>query len=225
MKTIGIIGAMPSELKDIRHGLPDSKTKKKSGFDFFVNQVGDTKVVHVCSGIAKVNAAVCTQVLIDTFQPDAIFSIGVAGGMQPEIHICDIVIANEVLPYDLDLHFLQDYPPYCSIYPTNETLVQIAKQTCDKLEIPTHTGRIVSGESFISDDIVKADILKRLHPYAVDMESSAIGHCAYLNQVPFLSLRCISDDADDQGELSFDQFEKIAAKRMADVVLEMVQHF
>lgn len=61
MKTIGIIGAMPSELVDIRLGLPDSEIQKKAGFDYYINQVGDTRIVHVCSGIAKVNAAVCTQ--------------------------------------------------------------------------------------------------------------------------------------------------------------------
>ena len=72
MKTIGIIGAMPSELVDIRLGLPDSEIQKKAGFDYYINQVGDTRIVHVCSGIAKVNAAVCTQALIDNFAPDAV---------------------------------------------------------------------------------------------------------------------------------------------------------
>ena len=55
------------------------------------------------------------------------------------------------------------------------------------------------------------------------MESAAVGHCAYLNEVPFVSVRCISDNADDEGAMSFDEFEKIAAKRVADVVLEMVE--
>ena len=81
---------------------------------------------------------------------------------------------------------------------------------------------MVSGESFISDNNVKKDIIERLNPYAVDMESSAIGHCAYLNKVPFVSVRCISDNADDEGAMSFDEFEKIAAKRVAETVLKMV---
>lgn len=78
MKTIGIIGAMPSELVDIRLGLPDSEIQKKAGFDYYINQVGDTRIVHVCSGIAKVNAAVCTQALIDNFAPDAVINAGIA---------------------------------------------------------------------------------------------------------------------------------------------------
>lgn len=225
MKTIGIIGAMPSELIDIRAGLPNSKIQKKSGFDYYINQVCDTRVVHVCSGIAKVNAAVCTQALIDTFTPDAIVNAGIAGGMHSDVHVCDVVISSEVLPHDLDLHFLQDYPPYCGIYPSDPSLMKLALETCAEQNIKTFIGRIVSGEAFISDNAVKADIQKRLQPYAVDMESSAVGHCAYLNQVPFVSIRCISDNADDEGAMSFDQFEKIAAKRVADIVLRMVEKF
>ena len=74
-KRIGIIGAMPSELVDIRAALPNSNIIRKSGFDYYVNQLENgTEVIHVCSGIAKVNAAVCTQALIDNFQPDAIIN-------------------------------------------------------------------------------------------------------------------------------------------------------
>ncbi len=222
-KTIGIIGAMPSELKDIRAGLPDSEIQHKAGFDYYINQIGCIRVVHVCSGIAKVNAAVCAQTMIDTFAPAAILNAGVAGGMHPDVHLCDIVISTEVLPHDLDLHFLQDYPPYCAIYPSDKTLISYAQKACNKLDYRNFTGRIVSGETFVSDNAIKAEIEQRLHPYAADMESSAVGHCAYLNQVPFVSIRCISDNADDAGEMSFDQFELIAAKRVANVVLQLVQ--
>ena len=129
MKTIGIIGAMPSELVDIRLGLPDSEIQKKAGFDYYINQVGDTRIVHVCSGIAKVNAAVCTQALIDNFAPDAVINAGIAGGMNNDIHVCDVVVSSEVLPHDLDLHFLKDYPPYCGIYTADQALIDLAVKT------------------------------------------------------------------------------------------------
>lgn len=225
MKTIGIIGAMPSELADIRAALPQSQVQKKAGFDYYIHQTNDTRVIHVCSGIAKVNAAVCTQALIDTFAPDAIINAGIAGGMHSDVHVCDIVVSTEVLPHDLDLHFLQDYPPYCGVYPADKALQTLALDTCKELGMRAFSGRIVSGEAFISDNAVKSNILTRLHPHAVDMESSAVGHCAYLNQVPFVSVRCISDNADDEGAMSFDQFEKIAAKRVADIVLRMTEVF
>lgn len=222
MKTIGIIGAMPSELNEVHKRLSGATVEKHSGFDYYVSQVQDAKVIHVCSGIAKVNAAVCAQIMIDTYHIDALINAGVAGGMQPMIHVCDIVISSEVLPHDLDLHFLQDYPPYCGIYPADKHLIQIAHETCDALGIPSWNGRIVSGEAFISNDDIKEEITKRLNPYAVDMESSAIGHCAYVNKVPFVSIRCISDNADAQGETSFNEFETVSAARVADVVIRMI---
>ena len=96
-------------------------------------------------------------------------------------------------------------------------------KTCTEFSVKSFVGRIVSGEAFVTDSAVKAEIQQRLEPYAVDMESAAVGQCAYRNQVPFVSVRCISDNADDEGAMSFDQFEKIAAKRVADIVLRMIE--
>ena len=158
-KRIGIIGAMPSELVDIRAALPNSNIIRKSGFDYYVNQLENgTEVIHVCSGIAKVNAAVCTQALIDNFQPDAIINAGIAGGMHRDVKVCDIVISDAVLPHDLDLHFLKDYPPYCGIFSADKHLMEVAAKTCDQLNMQHHFGSIVSGEAFISDNAVKQEI-------------------------------------------------------------------
>ncbi len=223
MNTIGIIGAMPSELADIRNTLKDAEIKRISGFDFYINEVSGKKVINACCGIAKVNAALCAQVLIDNFRPDAVINAGIAGGMDSSINVCDIVVSNEVLPHDLDLHFLKDYPPYCGIFKADEKLIETAVNTCTKQGVKSFVGRIVSGEAFITDTAVKNGIKEKFDPFAVDMESAAVGHCAYLNEVPFVCVRCISDNADDEGAMSFDEFEKIAAKRVADVVLEMVE--
>lgn len=221
MKTIGIIGAMPSELADIRNILDKAEIKRISGFGFYINEREGKTIVNACCGIAKVNAALCTQVMIDNFHPEAVINTGIAGGMNSSVKVCDVVISTEVLPHDLDLHFLNDYPPYCGIFKANEELIRTAEAICSKHEIKSFRGRIVSGEAFISSNEVKSDIQARFNPYAVDMESAAIGHCCYLNDMPYVSVRCISDNADDEGAMSFDEFEKIAAKRVAEIVLEM----
>lgn len=226
MKRIGIIGAMPSELADIRAALPGSEIIKKAGYEYYVNRISEnTEVIHVCSGIAKVNAAVCAQALIDTFEPDAIINAGIAGGMNSDVKVCDIVISSEVCSHDLDLHFLKDYPPYCGVYKSDESLMQLAAECCDIFDVNHFFGRIVSGEAFITDSAVKKVIEENFTPYAVDMESAAVGQCAYRNSVPYVSVRCISDNADDEGAMSFDKFEKIAAKIVADVVLKMAEKF
>ena len=222
MKTIAIIGAMPSELVDIRAILGKAEIKKISGFDFYINEVDGNKIVNACCGIAKVNAAVCTQVMIDNFKPDYVINAGIAGGMNSDIKVCDIVISSEVLPHDLDLHFLKDYPPYCGIFKSDEKLISAFEKTCDEFGINHFNGRIVSGDAFITSTEIKSKIQEKFSPFAVDMESAAVGHCCFLNNIPYVSVRCISDNADDEGAMSFDEFEKIAAKRVAEIVIKTV---
>ncbi|WP_295087473.1 5'-methylthioadenosine/adenosylhomocysteine nucleosidase [Ruminococcus sp.] len=221
MDTIGIIGAMPSELTDIREMLGIGEIKHISGFDYYINEKNGKTLINACCGIAKVNAALCTQVMIDNFQPDCIINTGIAGGMNSSVKVCDIVISTEVLPHDLDLHFLKDYPPYCGIFRADDGLIETAEKVCSEFSVKSFRGRIVSGEAFISSNEAKNNILEKFDPYAVDMESAAVGHCCYLNKLPYVSVRCISDNADDEGAMSFDEFEKIAAKRVAEIVLRM----
>ncbi len=223
MKTIAIIGAMPSELADIRNILTNAEIKRISGFDFYVNEYKGNKIINACCGIAKVNAALCTQIMIDNFKPDYVINTGVAGGMDKSVKVCDIVISTEVLPHDLEAHFLNDYPPYCAVFKADERLIETAENVCSENDINSHKGRIVSGEAFVSDNALKAEIKKNFNPYAVDMESAAVGHACYLNDMPYVSVRCISDNADDEGAMSFDEFEKIAAKRVAEIVLRMTE--
>ena len=223
MKKIAVIGAMPSELADIRLMLGEAEIKRISGFDFYINEYKGNKIINACCGIAKVNAALCTQVMIDNFSPDYVINAGVAGGMNTAVKVCDIVISTEVLPHDLDPHFLADYPPYCAVFKADDKIMDTAEKVCGEFSVNSFRGRIVSGEQFISDSAVKAAIQEKFAPYAVDMESAAVGHCCFLNEMPFASIRCISDNADDEGAMSFDEFEKIAAKRVAESVLRMTE--
>lgn len=223
MKTIGIIGAMPSELVDLRAALPCDAQETHAGYTFYISEYKGKRIVNVCCGVAKVNAALCAQVLIDRMGAEVILNAGIAGGMDSSVHVCDIVIANEVLSHDVNPDFLVKYPPHCAVYPCDQGLQSQTAQICDRLGIRHQNGRIVSGEAFISSNAVKADICSRFSPLAVDMESAAIGQCAYRNQVPFLSIRCISDNADDAGAMTFEEFEKIAAKQVADVVLALIE--
>ena len=220
MKTIGIIGAMPSELADIREMLPGSVVKNYAGYDFYIATYNGKLIVSACCGIAKVNAALCTQVMIDKFDVDVIINTGIAGGMDTKVKICDIVISESVFPHDLELRFLENYPPYHSVYEGDKNLIDVVSKVCGDKGIACHIGKIVSGEQFVTDSAVKKEIVDRCAPLALDMETAAVGQACYRNDIPFVSVRCISDNADDEGAMSFDEFEKIAAKRVAEIVME-----
>lgn len=221
MKIIGIIGAMPSELKDIQSVQENPVRHEIAGYTFCESRHGENTIITACCGIGKVNAAVCTQIMIDRFRTDAIINTGIAGGMKAGIRVLEVVISTSVLPHDLDAHFLKDYPPYCAEFEADADLLALAKRVCGEKGIVTHAGRIVSGDAFITDSAVKATLSEVYDPYAVDMETAAIGQTAWRNKVPFVSVRCISDLADDDGAMSFDEFEVLAAGRVAEIVLEM----
>ena len=141
MNTIAIIGAMPSELADIRKILGDAEVRNISGFDFYINERDGKKIINACCGIAKVNAALCAQVMTDNFKPDCIINTGIAGGMNHAVKVCDIVVSNEVLAHDLDLHFLNDYPPYCGIFKADEKLIETAEKVCGEFGVKSFRGR------------------------------------------------------------------------------------
>ena len=223
MNTIVILGAMPSELADIRNMLGKSEVKSVSGFDFHINEYKGKKLINVCSGIGKVNAAMCTQTAIDNFSPDCVINAGIAGGMNNAIKVCDIVVSSEVLPHDVDPHLLRDYPPYCCVFKADEKLIEAAEKATAELGAKSFRGRVVSGEQFVTNSEIKAGIQEAFAPFAIDMESAAVGHCCFLNKTPFVTVRCISDNADDDGDMSYDEFEKIAAKRVAAIVIKMTE--
>ena len=223
MKTIAIIGALPSELKGVQSAQVSPVVTEIAGYAFHESTCGSNRLVTVCCGIGKVNAACCTQLLIDRFGADVIINTGIAGGMKAGIRVLETVISTSVLSHDLDAHFLVDYPPYCGEYAADAQLQALAAEICGEMEIVCHAGRIVSGDAFITDSAVKEALTAAYDPYAVDMESAAVGQCAWRNGVPFVSVRCISDLADDEGELSYAQFEELAAQRVAGIVMRMAE--
>ena len=164
MKCIGIIGAMPSELADIRKDLGEAKIEKYASYEFYINDFDEKKIVNVCCGVAKVNAAIATQILIDKFDVDCIINTGIAGGMNTDVKVCDITIASEVMHHDVTTRFLENYPPYCGRYPADNNLILHAKKACEKNKINYFVGRIVSGEQFISDTELKSKIVSNFSP-------------------------------------------------------------
>ena len=223
MKTIGIIGAMPSELAGIQSAQTDPVREEAAGYTFVSSNHGGKRIVTACCGIGKVNAAVCAQIMIDRFGAEVIINTGIAGGMKAGIKVLEIVISTSVLPHDLDAHFLKDYPPYHGEFEADEKLQALAAAVCKEKGIVCHAGRIVSGDAFITDSAVKGALTEAYDPYAVDMETAAIGQCAWRNGVPFVSVRCISDLADDEGAMSFDEFEHLAADRVGEIVMAMCE--
>lgn len=230
MKLIGIIGAMDEEIAKLREEMTEVTVQVKADMKFQKGKLNGKEVVVVRSGIGKVNAALCTQILADIYRVGYIINTGIAGSLKAEINIGDIVVSTDALQHDVDA-VIFGYPkgqiPRMDTlsFPADEKMIQIAVETCKKVnpEIDVHTGRVVSGDQFISDRQVKNSIIENFGGVCTEMEGAAIAQAAYLNKVPYVVLRAISDKADDSAKEDYPAFEKKAIEHCVKLVENMVK--
>lgn len=230
MSKIGIIGAMELEVEALKAEMTVSRVEKKAGMEFFEGFLNGAQVIIVRSGIGKVNAALCTQILADLFQVTHIINTGVAGSLNAKLDIGDILISADALHHDVDATIFGYKPgevPQMGLreFPADRRLAALAKAACEKVnpDIRAALGRVVSGDQFISDKEVKARLIDEYQGDCAEMEGAAIAQGAYLNHIPFVIIRAISDKADDSAEIDYPVFESAAAKHSAALVKELVQ--
>ena len=229
MKKVGIIGAMELEVEALKWAMQIRRRVEKASMEFLEGTLNGTETVIVRSGIGKVNAALCTQILCDCFEVTHIINTGVAGSLKNELNIGDIVVSTDALHHDVDVRVfgypLGEVPQMgCLAFPADDRLVQLAVSCCKEVnpDIEVYQGRVVSGDQFISDKEVKNRIIENFQGFCVEMEGASIAHAAYLNHVPFVIIRAISDKADDSAEMDYPSFEKAAAVHSAALVEHML---
>ncbi|MBQ3513029.1 MAG: 5'-methylthioadenosine/adenosylhomocysteine nucleosidase [Lachnospiraceae bacterium] len=226
---LGIIGAMEEEVESLLKEMQDYKERKKAGMIFYAGTLCGKEVIIVKSGIGKVNMAMCTQILIDDFKVDKVINTGVAGGLHSDIEIGDIVVSIDALQHDVDCSVFGDpigtIPRMdCSVFPADKEMVRVAKEACEKVnpEIKCLLGRVVSGDQFIESAEKKAFLVEQFAPYCAEMEGAAMAHVAYLNQVPFVIIRAISDKADNSAQMNYEEFKNQAIIHTVRLVKEFV---
>ena len=230
MNCIGIIGAMETEVARLKEMMEDVTVVTKASMEFYQGTLKGKKAVVVRSGIGKVNAGICAQILADVFQVDALINTGIAGSLNNDINIGDIVLSTDVVQHDVDAGVFGykkgEIPQMGQLsFPADAKLRQLAADACREVnpEIQVFQGRIASGDQFICDRAVKNDIRDTFGAYAVEMEGAAIGQAAWLTQVPFLIIRAISDNADDSTGMEYNTFERLAAEhsvRLTEKIME-----
>lgn len=231
MDKIGIIGAMEEEIKQLKEKMEISSTVEKASMEFCEGNLEGKQVVIVRSGIGKVNAGICTQILVDYYSIDAVINTGIAGSLKNEINIGDIVLSEDTLYHDMDAmgfgYPLSVIPRMeTSVFSGDQVLINTAKEACKKVnpDIEVFIGRIVSGDQFISNYRKKEKIAQEFQGYCTEMEGAAIAHVAYLNKVPFLIIRAISDKADNSAIADYPEFEAKAIMHSVKLVLEMMKN-
>lgn len=229
---LGIIGAMDEEVSKLKEHMENVEIKSKASMDFYKGTMSGKDVVVVRSGIGKVNAGICTQILVDEYDVDAVINTGIAGSLNADIDIGDIVLSTDTLQHDMDATGFGYEPGVIprmetSTFAADKKLRQVAKECCERVNPDIHVfeGRVVSGDQFISDKETKNRIVKQFQGYCTEMEGAAIAQAAYLNGIPFLIIRAISDKADDSATEDYPTFEAKAIAHSVNLVREMVANY
>lgn len=227
---IGIIGAMDIEVARLAREMDLEREVEKAGMRFMEGRLGGTEVVVVRCGIGKVNAGICVQILCDLFGVTHVINTGIAGSLDEEINIGDVVVSIDAMHHDLDVTALGYEPGQVPqidtiTFAADKMLREAAVKACREAapEIGVFEGRVASGDQFISDRAKKETIAAMTGALCTEMEGASIAQTAYLNKVPFVIVRAISDKADESVQVAYDIFESKAAEHCAAIVEHMVR--
>lgn len=229
MKKIGIIGAMEPEVAELKSHMSIERTVKKASMEFAEGTLKGVPVVVCQCGIGKVNAALSLQILSDLFEVTAVINTGAAGSLNNDLNIGDILISTEAIQHDMDSVALGfqpgQIPGLPEVFKADEALSELAVTVCQEVnpELTVRKGRVVSGDQFISSKEQKERLVSLFHGDCAEMEGASIAQGAYLNNIPFLIIRSISDKADDSAEMDFPTFVKKAAVHSAALVEALVE--
>ncbi len=230
-KTFGIIGAMDIEIALLREHmgkLGEISETRIANMTFYQGTIGGVSCVVVQCGIGMVNAAVCTQALIDKFDVAAIINTGIAGSLDAEINIGDIVVATDAVNHIMDVHNLGYEPgltPGCDTlaYPMDESLREAVLAAAKAIGATTHSGRVASGDRFVRDEDEKRRITETFGAKCCEMEGGAIANACYLSNMPCAIVRAISDKADGSSTMDYATFESQAAHHSAALIIRTLE--
>jgi len=230
MTKIAIIGAMDLETEQLKALMTIGEKKAVAGITFFDGKLKEQDVIVATCGVGKVNAAVCTQIMISEFGAETVINTGVSGAIHHSLNVGDIVISTDCVQHDVDctaFGYSHGMIPRMetSIFPAAPSLVDLAYGV-SQAQIKDHQvfkGRIVSGDQFVASPERKDFIEKVFGAYTTEMEGASIAHVCHLNQVPFVIIRAMSDKADGSAHVNFDEFAVMAAENSNRIVLSMLE--
>lgn len=232
-KKVGIIGAMSVELELLKSKLEENPAVTKAGgMTFTEGKINGIPVVLVQSGVGKVNAALCAQRLILKFGCTHIINTGIAGAMASGLKVLDFVASTDAVYHDMDAtgfgYKKTEIPQMkCSDFPADGKMLEAARSAFKEFPAKHKLvfGRIATGDQFISDKEKKSAIQETCSPACVEMEGAAVAHACWINEIPFVIIRCMSDMADDDGESIYSFNENEAASLSGSLVLSMLGKF
>lgn len=220
-RMIGVVAAMPEESALLARAMQDASTYEKAGLSFVTGKLFERDVTVVTSGIGKVNAALCTQMLIDCYGASPIINVGVAGALSSTLKVGDVVVARDAVQYDVDVtpdgYEMGEVPNMDRLaFAADTTIAEKAMAVADALGYTAQLGRVLTADRVVYDSGLKAALAAHFDGICCEMEGAAIGQVATVNGVPFAIVRVISDLADGDLKATFAaNYEAAVAKASA----------
>ena len=221
---------MELEVEALKEQMDVKTIVEQASMKFYEGTLRGKDVVIVQCGIGKVNAGICVQILADLFQVDAVINTGVAGSLRAEINIGDIVVSTDACEHDMDvtaLGYKQGIIPQIkeSFFKADRQLVEAATEVCREVnpDINVYEGRVLSGDQFISGEEIKNKLIDLFDGFCTEMEGAAIAHAAFLNEIPYVVIRAISDKADGSAHMDYPEFEAMAAENSVKLLADIVR--
>ena len=222
MKTIGIIFAMQEELIELKKYLHINNEKKIYDLIFYEATLNNQNIILTESGIGKTNAARTTQILIDYYKPEAIFNIGVAGGIAKNLKVGDIIISTSLVQHDFDItafnHPKGYIPNIGNNIPIDNKLLNTTKTILDTNNISYKEGLIASGDIFCTKESMATKINTQFNALCVEMEGASIAQTTYLSKTPCLVIRSISDCPDNNNKVTYEEFLETSSNKVAQIM-------
>jgi len=225
---LGIIGAMDVEVNALKERVGNKTVKNVAGIDFVLGKIEGKEVCIAQCSPGKVNAALCTQAMIDKFDVDEIINIGVGCSLDKSVVIKDIVIGKELCQYDIDITALGE--PRGLINGINKIKIETDASLSEKLKgcaeacsNNVHLGTIASGDTFIATSELKKMINTEFGAICGEMEGGAIAQVCFINSIPFAVIRSISDGGDENAQMDYPSFKEIAAEKSCEIILSYLK--
>lgn len=228
--SLGVIVATNQELTETKRIMNNIVEIQYYNLNFCIGKISNCDIVLVKCGVGKVNAARTTQILIDKFDIEKIINIGAAGGVNPKLNVKDIVIGKKLVQYDFNTSELGDTTKgeidgVGKYFESDSSLVEKCKQVLNNeqnKEYEYKVGVIATADCFCSDLKISEQIRKEFDAECVDMEGAAIAQVCYLDNIPFLVVRGISDTPNKTRKIDYFSYCNIAAKQAAGLIKKIL---
>lgn len=218
---IGIIVAEIEEMEAVKEIMENVNTINIYNLQIYTGIINNKDFLLVRSGVGKVNSARVAQIITDKFDLDFIINVGSAGGLNENLNIGDIVIGEKLVEHDFDVtafgREIGFIPETGKFFESDKNILE----KCKNIKIDNRKivfGTIASGDIFLTDTILKEKIRNTFGAACVEMEGAAIAQVCYLNKIPFVVIRSISDIPNGKNNIDFNEYLKFASKNCAKFI-------